>query len=227
MPNKRQRREVIEAALGNDGPSGVSESSEDIFQHEMTHLEDDDDECLNVETPCESFPKFRDVGTQTESVFEVSSCDATMQFPQDVSETVWLEHMYSARTEETKKQEELSDIPGGISEDEDEELYDSQVELFSGSEEEIEATNTSEDMHLGQEAAMEVIISQPSSQSTESGHSEYQISENDTDHCSQSTNDSKESVKPSLDKQRVFVVYEEQLKELLRFCSKCGSLITM
>ena len=106
-----------------------------------------------------------------------------------------------------KQQEDLSDIPEGISED-GEELYDSQVELFSGSEEEIWATNTSEDMHLGQEAAMEVTISQsslPSSQSTESGDSEYQISENDADHCSQITNDSKESVKPSLDKQRVYL----------------------
>ena len=58
-----------------------------------------------------------------------------------------------------KHQEELSDISEGISED-DEELYDSQVELFSGSEEKIWATNTSKGMHLGQEAAMEVTISQ-------------------------------------------------------------------
>lgn len=225
---RQQREEVLQAALTfNVVPSPVVESPEELFSDTTPQLaqEEQHNECVNVEVTPEFVRTLCDVGTQTESVVQVPLCDATMQFPQDASEAVWLDHIYPSRAEEyMKPQDEQSDTTENDSDAGEAWEYDSQFELFSDHDSihaETEATSVNiENMYLGHEA--EVEVSQPSQPST-CISSQY---EGNTT-CSQDTCDSQGDVleELNLNKQRVFLVYEEQLKELLRFCPKCGSLV--
>jgi len=238
---RRQRRDTLVVALStkSDDPTPIPEPS-DSLNIEDQHLiqEDESVEHLTVLEPSELIPKFRDFGTQTDLVcleacnleeLVTKSCDAGVQFPEDVSEIVLLDHMYSVRGEESTKQLHV-DEQSEENDSENDEEYDSQFELFSGSDDD-QPTDTVIDsnIYIDQEAAMEIIL--PLTQSSESSQStEYHMSENEATCSSQSTIDSthvdeRENHCVSLGKQRVFLVFEEQLRELLHFCAKCGSPI--
>ncbi|KAJ7375187.1 hypothetical protein OS493_001930 [Desmophyllum pertusum] len=73
---------------------------------------------------------------------------------------------------------------------------------------------------------MDIVVSQ---QTTSSG-SQYvpSVGDSQQDNTCSSQDSQDASDKPDTKntyKERVFLVYEEQLKELLRFCPRCGSLI--
>ena len=82
-------------------------------------------------------------------------------------------------------------------------------------------------MVMNVEESMDIVISQ---ESASSGSQYAQSVDGSEICCSQDSQSSQYTNNPNsvtwdMYKERVFLVYEERLKELLRYCPKCGSLL--
>ena len=153
-----------------------------------------------------------DASTQCEGL---QTMDAQCQFPKDASEAALADHTYFISVPQTVLEEEEEEEIGS--------QY-SQMDLFPGlGEDEVIVGDTLNEVEaMKEEEPMEVVMSQE----TTSSQSEFILSD-----CSYSQDEASSSQESSITpdntslKQRVFLVYEEKLKELLRFCPICGSLI--
>ena len=177
-----------------------------------------------METQTDGPPVMVDASTQC----DIFTCDAYCQFPRDVSESALADHTYFNRRtpepvvknkqlkEENETVVEVQDVDSEVEED----GYDSQVDLFPELNDESEVDNAlGEDLGGHNDDVMEVVVSQgrESSQS----QSEYEPSEAD----SASQDEACGSQSETGSKQRVLIVYEEKLRELMRFCPHCGALV--
>ena len=169
-------------------------------------------------------PTHCDVGVQTEfspvtMVDSSTQCEmpttsnAQCQFPRDFCEAVFADHTYCRKTTQAdiEEMEELS---------EEEEMDDdvsqvSQLDLFP----DLNDDDPNEQENVAEEPM--VILSQE----TLSSQSEYEPSEDGLASQDEASGCEDQTVKSSFGKQRVFLIYEQKLQELLRFCPKCGMLI--
>ena len=164
----------------------------------------------------------------TEEALSDQTCDAECQFPLDITEEALSDHTYFRKNIQNTAPN--TNLPDRKEVEEIEDGYDSQVDLFPDLDDDPPTVrcDSSERMEnieqLDVEEPMDIVVSQE----TASGGSQYAPSV-DGDTCStqdsQDSNDSLHTGASCTYKERVFMVYEEQLKELLRFCPKCGSLI--
>ena len=129
-------------------------------------------------------------------------CDAQCQFPRDVIESVLADHSY------------FNPVSPNLIRNDEEETNEG-LDLFP----EMSGEESSEDESVIESnyKPMEVYSSQ-SEWVTSEGES-YSVSQDKTEPSSQ------EFEKLESIKNRVFLVYEEKLKELLRVCPSCGSLV--
>ena len=166
-------------------------------------------------------PTMCEIGIQTEwsvttkvdasTQYEVMVCDKQCQFPADVCETALADHTYYK-----------CHSPPSITEDMDEDdcnSQGSQVDLFPELSDD-KGKIVSQD---GNEP-MEVVLSQETvSSGFQSSQSEFLPTDNgDEQFCLQEQD---MAMDDNYSKERIFLVYEEKLRELLRFCPSCGSPI--
>ena len=145
-----------------------------------------------------------------------TTCNAQCQFPHDVCEAVFADHTYSCKTapepvviEEMQQLREVKEMDDNASQG-------SQLDLFPDL--------TEGDSNEGENAAdepMEVVISQE----TASSQSEYEPSEDGSCSQGEASGCEEQGIGNSFGKQRVFLIYEQKLQDLLRFCPKCGALV--
>ena len=176
-------------------------------------------------------PTTCEMGTQTEwplttkvdasTQCEVSMCDQQCQFPLDVCKAALADHTYF-------NPNVLHTIRDGQDMDEDD--YDSQgsqIDLFP----ELNESSDNEVENSSQDSAdepMEVVVSQQT-ESSEFPSSQSEFVPSDDASSSQDehfiSQEQGVEMNHSHCKERVFLVYEEKLRELLRFCPSCGSFI--
>ena len=170
--------------------------------------------------------------TSTQRKVYTVTCDAECQFPLDVVKTALSDHTYVTQTvrEIVHAPTPITDNPVPDSNESAEDGYDSQgsqVDLFPDLNDELPSvTDESKILDLDVQEPMDIVVSQ---QTTSSG-SQYvpSVGGSQQDNTCSSQDSQDASDKPDTKntyKERVFLVYEEQLKELLRFCPRCGSLI--
>ena len=165
-------------------------------------------------------PTHCDVGVHTECspvtmVNSSTQCErlttsnAQCQFPRDFCEAVFADHTYCRNTTQADI-EEMEELP------EEEEMDDdvsqvSQLDLFP----DLNDDDPNEQENVAEEPM--VILSQE----TLSSQSEYEPSEDGLAFQDEASGCVDQTVKSSFGKQRVFLIYEQKLQELLRFCPKC------
>lgn len=210
----------------NPGPS----TAQDDSQLSLAEGEDDD---LPEMLPENISPTICEMATQTvwlsvtmvdaSTQCEVpTTCDALCQFPRDVCETTIVDHTYCDRT--ARQTVHGQDTPEEVEEIhvyDDNNSQGSQLDLFPElNDDEPNEEETVVDEDAGDEL-IEVIISQE----TVSSQSEYDPSQYDSTFQDEGSGSEEQRVEleSSVGKQRVFLVYEQKLKELLRFCPSCGS----
>ena len=192
-------------------------------------------------------PTMQDVATQTDwpetsstespevSLYrkpKVTPCDVECQFPHDIVEEALSDHTYVRKTiQDTVHVPSSCHSLVQIEDSGLEDGYDSQVDLSPGLDDNpptVICENIECEEHIvvtNVEESMDIVVSQ---ESTSSG-SQYATSVDGSEICSsqdsQNTYNNPDSITRDTYKERVFLVYDQQLKELLRFCPKCGSLI--
>ena len=208
---RNEEEEATGSGGGHELPDTVSEGVE-------VACKGGDDLADIVRATCEfgtqtEQPRMVDASTQYE---EPKMCDAQCQFPEDVSEPALADHTYCAA------------VPRTVVEEKEEETVsqDSQLDLFPNlCEDEVivgDTLNGDGIIAVEDDEPMEVVISQE----TTSSQSEFIPSDDSLSHDeASSSQESNVETDITKSKQRVFLVYEEKLKELLRFCPICGSLI--
>ena len=177
-----------------------------------------------METQTDGPPVMLDASTQC----DIFTCDAYCQFPRDVCESALADHTYFNRRtpepvldnkqlDENQTVVEVHDVDSDVEED----GYDSQVDLFPELDDESEVDKVlREDLGGHNDDVMEVVVLQGRLESSQS-QSEYEPSEDDS--ASQDEGCGSQSETGS--KQRVLIVYEEKLRELMQFCPRCGALV--
>lgn len=218
----------------NPGPSNLQ--NDEPLHHEPVIVEEIDlPEILHVG------PTTHEVATQTEWLEtsstenteisrkpKVTTCDAECQFPHDIVEEALSDHTYVRKTIQDT-------VPitcyNPVQVEDSEDGYDSQVDLFPDLDDDpptVTYENNEREENIvdpNVEEPMDTVVSQE----TTSTGSQYAPSVDGSEICSsqesQNFNDNPDTSTRNTYKERVFLVYEEQLKELLRFCPKCGSLI--
>jgi len=159
-----------------------------------------------------------DASTQTDTYIPIHAhpelrpvmCDAACNFPLDTSEAIIGEHSYCLH-----RQIPLNDSYVEAEESSNDSQADSQIELFSVQ----DSDSGSEKLCEVEEEVIEVACSsQASSQSSHSLYNPDSQDDMDSEH-------EVEEREQDDSKERVFLVYESKLKELLRFCPTCGSII--
>lgn len=222
------------------GPSNLHDEQ---FASRSRSLEEIDlPEILHVSLPTQ------DVATQTEwpetsnteppEVYrkpKVTTCNVECQFPHDIVEEALSDHTYVRKTiQDTVHVPSTCYSPVQMEVSDHEDGYDSQVDLFPDLDDDpptvtCETTECEEHIMVPNfEEPMDIVVSQE----TISSRSQYAPSVDGSEICSsqdsqnpQNSNNNPDSITRDTHKERVFLVFEEQLKELLRFCPKCGSLI--
>ena len=151
-------------------------------------------------------------------------CNANSQFPQDICEAALGDHVYCISTVPQTLEEEEVQEEGG----EDDMMQvtgsqGSQVDLFPSLAGKVIVEDNSNDhavMENGE--TMDEVISQE----TTSSRSEFIPGDGarskDELFSSQETSKKTDNTTPT---ERVFLVYESKLKDLLRFCPLCGALV--
>ena len=164
-----------------------------------------------------------DDSTQCEmptTIHSPTTCNAECQFPLDVCEAGLADHTYC---DMKAPQVEVGEIVPDLDQLEEVKELDaynasqgSQLDLFP----DLNEVEPNEEENAVDEPR-EVIISQE----MVSSQSEYEPSGDQTASQDEAPSYEQEIVESSFGKQRVFLIYEQKLKELLRFCPRCGALI--
>ena len=142
-----------------------------------------------------------------------TTCNAQCEFPSDFCEAVFADHSYCRKTAQAEI-EEMQELT-----EEEEMNHDasqvSQLDLFPdlNDDDPYEQENVSEE-------PMVILW-----QETMSSQSEYEPSEAGLASHDEASGCQDRTVKSCFGKQRGFLIYEQKLQELLRFCPKCGMLI--
>ena len=140
-------------------------------------------------------------------------------------------HMLEKPIHDTVHVVSTSDSSDQMEDSGHEDGYNSQVDLFPDLDEHpptVTCQNTESEEHImlpNVEEPMDIVVSQE----TISSGSQYSPSLDGSEICSsQDSQNSKNNpnlIRRDTYKERVLLVYEQQLNELLRFCPNCGSLI--
>lgn len=230
----------------NDENQEMVMTTEEITE-EVTNAEIDTS-LLEIERPttCEmasqtEWPETTSVQiSETSRTVTVTTCDVGCQFPLDITEEALSDHTYVLKTiQNTAPSNCLPDNADDIEKDSIvvEDGYDSQVELFPDLDDDAppvrfersECVKVNSEVELEVKEPMDIIVSQETatsgSQYTPSLKNEDGFGTCSSQDSQESNSDSANACTHNTYKERVFMVYEEQLKELLRFCPKCGSLI--
>ena len=202
----------------------------------MAVLEGEDDDLPEMLSESIS-PTTCDVGTQTEwptvttlvtMVDDSTQCDmpptcnAQCQFLRDVCEAVLADHTYCDMRAPQVPTEVVGTVPDLDLVEEVEEMDDdiasqgSQLDLFP----DLNEDEPNEEENADDEP-MEVIISQE----MVSSQSEYEPSGDESASQEEASGSEEQTVECGFGNQHVFLIYEQKLKELLRFCPRCGALM--
>ncbi|KAL9958118.1 hypothetical protein ACROYT_G035089 [Oculina patagonica] len=197
---RRQRQQTIEEALASNSEENAPSKNSDDIKVEAKSLALLSKE---VSTQTDMSPSV-DIGIQVDIGVETSqtvgTCEVSVQFPEDVVEDVMVDHPYCSKKPQ--------DRPSRTINEKENTTIESGTKTCSDDFQDVSTVAQQVEEHVDSQCTETATASQ----------SEYYPSDCSEDGLSQSS-----AVEVVINRQRTFIVYEDNLKELYRFCPNCGS----
>ncbi|KAL9975035.1 hypothetical protein ACROYT_G012151 [Oculina patagonica] len=188
---------TIEEALASFSEENTPSKNSDDIKVEAKSLSKE------VSTQTDMSPSV-DIGIQVDFGVQASqtvgTCEVSVQFPEDVVEEVMVDHPYCSK--------KTQDRPSRTVNEKENATIESGPETCSDDFQDISTVPQQVEEHVDSQCTETATASQ----------SEYYPSDCSEDGLSQSS-----AVEVVINRQRTFIVYEDNLKELYRFCPNCGS----